>query len=190
MRYFIDYDSDADLAIAADPTDDATLDLSIVFSTATVIAQNVVDFQIWFRSLDPLSFAGEVDLPKYHSPSHLFSSQAATRPDPANVVVGDALPQTPTANPHISPPSSAQPNVLGPEHMRSAIVTLSIRGERSEQFIDTDSGNDISFSRELEPSPDGDVGMYKTRRYYVEAKLPNIMSQMSNFQMAAGFAGY
>ena len=37
-------------------------------------------------------------------------------------------------------------------------------------------------AREMAPPPSNDVGMYRTRRFYLEVKLPNIMSQMASFQ--------
>ncbi len=189
MRYFIDYDGNAPMASNCNvPTSVANF---IHFPSAVEIAENVVDFQIWFRPIDPASIGGNVDRALYHPLATLSTNAAPLRPLPTNVIVGANQPDQATTLVHLSCPTGAGGNVLGPEHIRSAIVSLSVRMNETDQSVrlgqDTDSDTDAEgasmvVERELAPPPAGDVGMYRTRRYYMEVKLPNLMSQMASFQ--------
>ncbi|MBN2342676.1 MAG: prepilin-type N-terminal cleavage/methylation domain-containing protein [Deltaproteobacteria bacterium] len=184
MRYFIDYDGQNAGAIT-----DSTVDGFITANaaaTAVVIAENVVDFQVWFRPIDnPNSNPSPTNVARYD----LLNSQPVTTLPPVTNVL--AIPTVETGT-HLISPTVADIATTGamvfPEHIRSAVVSLAVRMERTDQSQERGASPGVVVQDELASAPvDGsgvaqDVGNYKVRRYTVEVKLPNIASQMADFQ--------
>ncbi|MBN2801701.1 MAG: hypothetical protein JXR91_01270, partial [Deltaproteobacteria bacterium] len=186
LRYFVDYDG------SSTPGDNCDVPTEAVDwideTTATVIAENVVDFQVWFRTISKGSVAGDVDLPNYHTTTVLATNSKGI-PDSADVIIGDSFPSEATTNLHLSCPGGD--NVFEPQNVRSAIISLAVRSERTDPSlrIDTDSSGPAvsSLISDEVAAPDAslnDVGNYRIRRYNLEVETPNLMSQMADGQFS------
>lgn len=177
MRYFIDYDGATDTGLA----NVGNLINAAAAQTAVVIAENVVDFQVWFRPINPAAevTAAVADQPLYINLSS--SGVLTTIPQEQDEIVGKS-----GGNNHLPSPTSANlgTNLVFPEHVRSAIISIAVRTEKTDQFQGTGTTTGQVVSDELAGAPADDVGNYKLRRFTVEVKLPNIQSQMALFQNA------
>ncbi|MBN2716788.1 MAG: type II secretion system protein [Deltaproteobacteria bacterium] len=191
MRYFIDYDTQTSAAIKADPASAIT---DFAATTAVVIAENVVDFQVWFRAIAPGSTGTESPQPVADQAYYpTFSGGGASLPASHNVIVNDSN-AVGTASVHLPMPefSNIDSNAVFPEHVRSAIISLAVRTEKTDQEMakgaaDTDTVGAV-YSDELAAPPSNDVGRYRVRRFTVEVKLPNIQSQMALFQASTNLS--
>ncbi|MBN2529827.1 MAG: type II secretion system protein [Deltaproteobacteria bacterium] len=176
MRYFINYDSSTA----------STLPTSGLSNTsrlgAVVIAENVVDFQVWFRAVDP-SESGP-DINRGADQAYYTNAAGTTLPSDTDTIVNESR------TGHLPIPAAGNINDkrVFPEHVRSAIISLAVRMERTDQLQERGGAAGSVLTNELANAPadaDGkplDVGNYKIRRFTVEVKLPNIESQMALFQ--------
>jgi prepilin-type N-terminal cleavage/methylation domain-containing protein len=182
MRYFIDYDTNTSATIGTGAENAIS---AVSARDAVVVAENVVDFQVWFRAVDPNS-TGNGTQPvadQAYYPA-LTGASITTLPPETAVLVNQtsAVDQLP-----LPTRTNIDSNVVFPEYVRSAIISLAVRTERTDQSQGTGSSAGQVLTEELASAPVDsggnpvDVGNYKVRRYTVEVKLPNIQSQMYLF---------
>ncbi|MCK9523287.1 MAG: prepilin-type N-terminal cleavage/methylation domain-containing protein [Proteobacteria bacterium] len=182
MRYLVNYDGSA----AGDEgcTDILNDAADLNPATAMVIADYVSDFQIWFRTVEA-DTSNVIAIAKQHSVDSLTNSASTFRPNASNVIVGNATPASATTVYHLTCPSTTGPSVgFGPEHVRSAVIQLSVRTERTDQQLrlldeQFEEGN-MAFAAAKAPA--GDVGAYKVRTLMVEVPMPNLAASMARFQ--------
>ena len=189
VRYLMNYSSDQGLTsncIVGD-IDDSMLDLS----SAKIVADYVEEFEVWFRSVYRNTPANTMEVPKpvAHTLPDLESVDLPFAPDKEFTVVGMADPDS--AGVQTGWLSCAPvPNAMGPEHVRSAIIRIAVRTEKTDQsmrIIEPGSADPVGEWANLGyiaqynawPPPAGDVGAYKLRTLITEVSMPNLASKMS-----------
>ena len=144
VRYFVDYQSgssaDGDCsATGVSEIASVTLpgDSSIVTNTRKVLVDYVHDFQVWFR---PVTRNGVWTTPHHHSAELLVGEvggnfeRGFVLPDAAYVMPLDVNGAISGNTEHISCAASDSANI-GPERVRSAIIRLSVRTEKTDQSL-------------------------------------------------------
>lgn len=158
--------------------------------SAKIIADYVTDFQVWFRNVrddgDDWLKPSTYDVgPQRILPcdkAELFETTAA----------GCLANQS-----HLQCTVTTEGTYVGPEHVRSAVVRLGVRTEKTDQEVmklvtwDADAGVDKYDEADgrnrlvlynAAPPPSGDVGAYKVRTVVTEIMLPNIAARMASFK--------
>jgi hypothetical protein len=153
-----------------------------------IIADYVTDFQVWFRNVRN---DGEDWLkPSYYDvgPQRILPCDKAELFESA-AAAGCLANQT-----HLSCTVTTEGTSLGPEHVRSAVVRLGVRAEKTDQEVmkgvvwdgdagvDDDNGLHRLVRYNVAPPPSGDVGAYKVRTVVTEVMLPNIAARMASFK--------
>ncbi len=189
MRYFMDYSAAQGLAANCVEGDisDAMLDLA----SARIIADYVEEFEVWFRPVYRNTPANPLEAPKpvSHNLIGLTSADMPFAPDKEFSVIGMADPNS--AGVQINWLGCAPvTNALGPEHVRSAIIRIGVRTEKTDQSMkiiepgSADPTGDwaaLGFIAKYNvwPPPAGDVGAYKLRTLVTEVNMPNLASKMA-----------
>jgi prepilin-type N-terminal cleavage/methylation domain-containing protein len=202
IRQFVDFDSGSTCTAAAlEATADAT--------SAKIIADYVTDFQVWFRNvykdaadaLDPTSAVnGEAAKPRFFTTA---TAGARVLPCDRGVGFGATASDCPSAeSTHFACAVTPSDNAFGPEHVRSAVIRLGVRTEKTDQEVmKNTSDSDWAALESREPENDSDrilrynvasppvvsgvkqdVGAYKVRTVVTEVMLPNLAARMASFK--------
>ncbi|MBW2277057.1 MAG: hypothetical protein JRF63_06160, partial [Deltaproteobacteria bacterium] len=182
IRYFVDYDGVSSLGSDCDlgTINDGMID----FDSGKVVAEYVQEFEVWFRT----AVAGTTldQKPNYPSYSMLLAADEGFSPC-KEVAVYESSPgcNNPAAD-HLSCAPAA--SEYAPEHVRSAVVRLAIRTEKTDMSMMFDDVSvDAGIVRyNVAPPPDPtaycpDVGVYKVRTLVTEVAIPNITARMASF---------
>jgi hypothetical protein len=192
VRYFVDFDSEIGACTST------SLLGKVDQTTIKVIADYVSDFQVWFRNVYSNTSVAAWALPRYWDMSTL--SSARMLPCDRAKLFGTAAPGCLADSNHLGC-DVVTTGVLGAEQVRSAVIRLAVRTEKTDQEVmklvkDTvwttienrDPSNDanllLRFSVARPPS-DGDnrdVGAYKVRTVVTEVAMPNIAARMASFR--------
>jgi hypothetical protein len=190
MRYLMDYSNNSGLTntcVEADISDDM-----LFLPSARIIADYVEEFEVWFRPVYRNTPADTHEAPKpvAHTLNNLASVDLPFAPDKEHSVVGMADPDS--AGVQMSWLTCAPvANTMGPEHVRSAIIRIGVRTEKTDQsmkIIEPGSANPAGDWAALSsisqyntwPPPAGDVGAYKLRTLITEVAMPNLASKMAS----------
>ncbi len=190
MRYFMNYSSGQGLTNNCVEGDisNAMLDLA----SARIIADYVEEFEVWFRPVyrnDPME-AMEAPKPVAHLLTGLASADLPFAPDKEFAVIGMSDPNSAGVQPAWLACAPVA-NAMGPEHVRSAIIRIAVRTEKTDQsmkIIEPGSANPAADWAALGfiarynawPPPAGDVGAYKLRTLITEVTMPNLASKMAS----------
>ena len=198
VRYFVDYESNAaanggscGFSAPLEDYSDLDIDGAVVTSTRKVLATYVVDFQVWFRAARFDANTGWT-LPHYHSISSIV--------DEANGNFADGLKISPKM--HVIPESASgtvgnndvscktlvpSAGDIGPERVRSAMIQVTVRTEKSDGSVrwgveDTDSpGRKVRQSIAPDDSialPDGQPAfVYQLKTLTTEVEMPNLAAR-------------
>ncbi|MCP4599358.1 MAG: prepilin-type N-terminal cleavage/methylation domain-containing protein [Proteobacteria bacterium] len=197
VRYFVDYVSDSSPGSSGcDPADtsnysaiESEIPGTVIDSTRKVIAEYVEDFQVWFR---PVTVAGNPQLTEPHHPSVVGIRGQKDGNFPEGFLPADemyVMPLTATDdtsvlddNDNISCAADSVSNI-GPQHVRSAVIRLTVRTEKTDPSIDFEAFdlNDPDgpvVRHNLAGSTDGGVvGAYKLKTFVTEVPLANIAAR-------------
>jgi prepilin-type N-terminal cleavage/methylation domain-containing protein len=160
----------------------------IITSTRTVVVDHVQDFQVWFRPVDAIDEANgqrRLDLHAYtvgnlasvNPPSDFF-------PDNQTYI----LPASIGGASNVDDLSCADNYAYGPEHMRSAIIRLTVRSEKPDNtveysgFAEGDAGVGrlvrYSLTDELQGDcPERAGAAYKLSTVVTEVAMPNLAAR-------------
>ncbi len=189
MRYLMDYSSGQGLTsnCVVGDINDSMLDLS----SAKIIADYVEEFEIWFRPVYRNTPANTLEAPKpvAHMLTGLASVDQPFAPTKEHSVVGMADPDSAGVQPSWLACAPVA-NPMGPEHVRSAIIRIAVRTEKTDQsmkIIEPGSADPTGEWANLGyiakynawPPPAGDVGAYKLRTLITEVAMPNLASKMA-----------
>ncbi|MDD5306825.1 MAG: prepilin-type N-terminal cleavage/methylation domain-containing protein [Deltaproteobacteria bacterium] len=137
------------------------INLALAGKTRTVVADHVEDFQVWFRPVDMVEANGRrrLDVHSYTAGDLAAASPVAEFfPDNTTYV----LPATVGGGVTNSLDLSCADNyTYGPEHIRSALIRLTIRSEKADNTVDY-AGFD---SEGTDTSTDTDTGVGRLVRY-------------------------
>ena len=193
VRYFIDYDAVNPAALGGSTCSLSDIgDELIDFDSAKVVAEYVEDFQVWFRTVRTGN--SSVIRPNYHSPSDLGASSGFA-PCEADPIVGETPSCEGAGTTHLA--CGLDSSDFGPEHVRSALVRLGVRTEKSDTQMsfttdptDPDAGVPLTgvvrYNVAVPPGPDDDTrcfepGMWKVRTLVTEVPMPNLAARVASF---------
>lgn len=190
MRYLINYSSGEGLNANCVETDIS--DAMLYLPSAKIIADYVEEFEVWFRPVyrNTPSNTQEAPKPVAHTLTGLASADLPFAPDKEHSVVGMADPDSAGVQPAWLTCAPVA-NAMGPEHVRSAIIRIGIRTEKTDQSMkiiepgsadpDGEWANLSSIAKyNAWPPPAGDVGAYKLRTLITEVAMPNLASKMAS----------
>ena len=189
MRYLMDYSSGQGLSNTCVEADIS--DAMLYLPSAKIIADYVEEFEVWFRPVYRHTPSNTLEAPKpvAHTLTGLASADLPFAPDKEYSVVGMADPDS--AGVQMSWLTCAPvANAMGPEHVRSAIIRIAVRTEKTDQsmkIIEPGSADPTGDWAALSsiaqynvwPAPAGDVGTYKLRTLITEVAMPNLASKMA-----------
>jgi prepilin-type N-terminal cleavage/methylation domain-containing protein len=197
VRYFVDYDFAQSLPTACesgDITDGMISDFATnEYATARIIAEYVEEFEVWFRPVHAPANAGGTT----NDPTAVYHGMDAVDADtgfapPAGTFLlgvgspGDYVPSVSDLG------CASAPNQVGPEHIRSAMIRLAVRTERTDQSLRIDAPGETNpaavwagvtgvTAYNIAPGPSTDVGAYKLRTVITEVPMPNLASKVATF---------
>lgn len=198
VRYFVKYASvgaanggDCGFSSPLEDYDDLELNGAVVRSTRKVLATYVVDFQVWFRAASYAADTGWT-LPHYHAISSILSESTGNFSDGFKI----------SSSLHVIPLSASgtvadddvscktlQPDDdnIGPERVRSAMIQVTVRTEKSDGSVRWALGDTDSPSRMVRQSiapddsialPDGQPAyVYQLKTLTTEVEMPNLAAR-------------
>jgi Tfp pilus assembly protein PilW len=222
VRYFVDYDGNTSLGSSCSLADFYTRDpsggpgtflVTVDTTTAKVIAEYVSDFQIWFRNVykdspDVAMTATPVNeewgKPRYYDLNAIGSERLlpCDEAELFNAATGATSAGCVEKDTYLGCSVVSGDGNLGPEHIRTAVVRMGIRTDRTDQevmkLIPTDDWDAIESQAASNDTnrivrynvarpPPGDVGAYKVRTVVTEISMPNIASRMASFKRITEF---
>jgi hypothetical protein len=201
VRYFVDFQS-SDTASATCTSVGATTALQVTLpgnsviaqDTRQVIAEYVEDFQVWFRPMTAEVVNGTATWtePHYHAISDVvgqsednFSNGFLPSSTAYLLPLGVAT-DTSTDTTSVSC-AAASGTQIGPERVRSAMIRLAVRTERTNQAIDfrafsaTESRVVQNTLREYSAADGGPAdrvgALYKIKTLVAEVMMPNLSAR-------------
>jgi len=222
VRYFVDFDGADSLATGCNLGSFYTRDtgggpgtfvVGVDKTSAKVIAEYVTDFQVWFRNVykaepDVATAATPVNnewgKPRYFDLStigtgRLLPCDEAELFNGASTATNAGCEKKDTYLGCEVVPGDGN---VGPEHVRSAVIRLGVRTEKTDQEVmklvpgdawaaieSKDVSNDANriLRYSVARPPAGDVGAYKVRTVVTEVSMPNIAARMASFKRITAF---
>ncbi len=184
VRYFIDYDSPGSVGGGTCTDDNGALALnigSLNVATRTILAEDVVDFQVWFRAKTEID--SDWNAPNYETLGNIIAANGS------GDVYADGL--LPPATWHVIPQNIAAgaPNnddvscnldksevTILPESVRSAVIRLAIRTQEEDRqisVVEVDGGVDDRLVRRNLARFDANSA-YKIKSLVTEIEMPNM----------------
>jgi hypothetical protein len=215
VRYFVDFDGAASLEAGCDLASfyeraegGGDFLVGVDETSMKVIAEYVTDFQVWFRNV----YKNEPDEPTASTPvnsewakpryydlttigeGRLLPCDAAALFDSGSGATSAGCVEKPS---YLGCSVVAGDGNLGPEHVRSAVIRLGVRTDKTDQEVmkllpeddwdgveSTAADNDLNrlVRYNVARPPAGDVGAYKVRTVVTEVSMPNIAARMASFK--------
>jgi prepilin-type N-terminal cleavage/methylation domain-containing protein len=222
VRYFVDFDGATSLETGCSLADFYTRDsgggpgefnVGVDKTSAKIIADYVTDFQVWFRNVyknEPDEAMGSAPVnhewgkPRYYDMTSVGAERLLPCDDAelfdstSGATSAGCAPKESYLGCKVIPGDGN----LGPEHVRSAVIRLGVRTERTDQEVmklipadewdaieskdQSNDGNRIVRYNVARP-PAGDVGAYKVRTVVTEVSMPNIAARMASFKRITEF---
>lgn len=188
VRYFVDYDGTSPLgACSLTNLPGTRLDSTQQVNSRQVVAEYVEDFQVWFRQARAIIAANARPrlLPVYSTVNQIVAgNQEFAPPDALHMfplTIGGTVSSTDLSC------DSEDNQVFGAESVRSALIRLAVRTEKTEPSIDITAFGNPPTGRlarfSLAPYPSGnDLCKEKTGAAY---KLKTIMTEVTMPNLAA-----
>ncbi|MFO8074196.1 MAG: prepilin-type N-terminal cleavage/methylation domain-containing protein [Polyangia bacterium] len=186
MRYFVDYDADSPNALGGQNCTQGNITGAMIDQgSAKLLAEYVENFQVWFRTVRP---GDSVSIrPNYHRIGQMADLAGFAPPCNSIPVFQDA---PGCANPGANDLACVvTDSEYGAEHVRSAMVRLAVRTERTDPQMEFAAENldagVVRFNVAEPPDPSSycfEPGVFKVRTLNTEVAMPNLAAKVASFQ--------